>query len=138
MADEIINLKARIRDALLDDDLISEIADRVMESRAKETSLDVPKLIEALRDSHKRLSVNHDFKVGDLVRWKPGLRNRKYPAADEPGIVLKILDAPVIDANEKPYSSFYREPLDIILGLIDEEGDLIAFHFDKRRFELLK
>ena len=33
---------------------------------------------------------------------------------------------------------YFNEPLDLILGLIDEEGDFAIFYYDKRRFEPLE
>jgi hypothetical protein len=72
------------------------------------------------------------------VKWKEGLRNRKYPAINEPVIVVRVLDTPFFDDSEKPYSALFREPLDILLGLVDSEGDLVTFHYDRRRFEPFK
>ena len=46
--------------------------------------------------------------------------------------VLQKLACTEKDDASTPY---YREPLDVVLGLTDEDGDFLCFHFDSRRFE---
>jgi hypothetical protein len=75
------------------------------------------------------------FRRGQLVKWKPKLKNRKRPAYGEPAIVVDVLDTPVFDGKEEAGSAYFREPLDIILGVIDVDGDFATFHFDSRRFD---
>ncbi len=84
---------------------------------------------------YKKLLESHDFQVGDLVKWKPGLKNKKRPYVDQPAIVVQLLETPIINRNEETGSTYYREPLDIILGLFDDEGEFLMFYYDKRRFE---
>jgi len=31
-------------------------------------------------------------------------------------------------------SPYFREPLDIVLGFLNGDGDFITYHFDSRRF----
>ena len=76
------------------------------------------------------------FEVGQIVQWKPGLKNSRRPLYDQPLVVLEVLDSPIRDTKVATGSPYYREPLDIVLGLIDEDGDFLAFHFDSNRFEL--
>jgi len=33
-------------------------------------------------------------------------------------------------------SNLFREPLTLVLGMHDRDGDFLAYHFDGRRFEL--
>ncbi|NOS71788.1 MAG: hypothetical protein HOP33_17900 [Verrucomicrobia bacterium] len=78
---------------------------------------------------------NHNFVVGQLVRWKSGLKNRKRPAYGEPVIVVEVLPEPVHDPTEEAGSAYFREHLTVVLGLLDIDGDFVLFHFDSRRFE---
>jgi len=74
--------------------------------------------------------------VGDLVKWKEGLKNKKRPDSNQPAIVVQLLEKPLIERQgEEAGSPYYREPLDIILGLFDEENEFLMFYYDKRRFE---
>jgi hypothetical protein len=54
-------------------------------------------------------------------------------------VVLEVLDAPIPDSETESGSTYFREPLSLVLGLFwDREpgrGDFVAFHFDGRRFE---
>jgi len=76
-----------------------------------------------------------DFKPGDLVMWKQGLRNRYFPAEGAPAIVVGLAPGAVSEVRD-PGSAQYREPLDIQLGILDADGDFIAFYYDRRRFIL--
>jgi hypothetical protein len=80
----------------------------------------------------------HTFRKGQLVRWKPGLKNRKAPAYNEVVIVRKVLTGPVFDTCEASTcagSPYFGEPLNLVLGVLDDDGDFLEFHFDGRRFE---
>lgn len=92
-----------------------------------------------LRERFEVFTRQHPFKPGDLVGWKPGLRNRKVPTYDAPAIVIEVLDEPVLDKSEESGSAYYREPHDLILGVIwdrePERGHFVTFHYDSRRFQ---
>lgn len=76
------------------------------------------------------------FKVGMLVKWKPGLSNRRMPAADEIGIVSRVLDTPIFDANRKDAGNpYFHEPLDIAVAILDSDGEFIEFHYDSHRLQ---
>lgn len=93
-----------------------------------------------LRERYALLNQQQPFKPGDLVCWKPGLRNRRVPAYGAPAVVLEVLDAPIADTETESGSTYFREPLNLVLGLFwDREpgrGDFVAFHFDGRRFQV--
>ena len=85
-------------------------------------------------EMYERLNRKYLFQPGQLVRWKPEMRNRKYPAYGECGVVVSLLDHPVFDEGGHSGSSSFREPLDVVLGFVDSDGDFITYHFDSRRF----
>jgi len=86
------------------------------------------------RAMHERFYRRYEFQPGQLVRWKPELKNRKFPAYGECGVVVSVLSDPVMDTSNDSGSPYYREPLDIVLGFVDGDGDFITYHFDSRRF----
>jgi hypothetical protein len=90
---------------------------------------------QALEAAHAAYKERHVFTEGQLVRWKPKLRNKQLPEYGQLAIVMNVLDEPVANVVEPSDSPYYHEPLDIVLGVIDGSGDLICFHFDARRFE---
>jgi len=75
----------------------------------------------------------HRFQRGDLVTWKPGLRNRKMPDYGEPMVVVEVLDEPVYDQTADSGSPYFREPLSVRCLLVDEDGDALVFYYDARR-----
>ncbi len=78
-----------------------------------------------------------EFKPGEVVRWKPGLKNKKYPKEDQIAMVIQQLEKPVIESERDSGSPYFNEPLDLVLGVLDDDNDLMVFHYDKRRFELV-
>ena len=77
------------------------------------------------------------FHPGQIVQWKVGMKNRTKPAYAEPVIVMDVLNPPVYDLSEgKEGSNLFREPLTVVLGMHDTDGDFLLFHYDGRRFEL--
>ena len=113
---------------------------RLMRSEAGDDSqlLEDPETLlhkaDKAKAMYERFVRRYEFHPGQLVRWKPELRNRNFPAYGECGVVVSILPEPVIDPSNDSGSSYYREPLDIVLGFVDGEGDFITYHFDSRRF----
>lgn len=84
------------------------------------------------------MDVKHTFRKGQFVRWKAGLRNRGMPAYNEPVVVRKVLVTPVLDMCETARCSgspYFEEPLTLVLGIIDPDGDFVELHYDGRRFE---
>ena len=97
----------------------------------------VPLLLERY---HQLKEVRHELRAGMIITWKPGLKNRRWPAYDEPCVVLEVLAEPVFD-NGEPGSTYFREPLDMIVGLFlpegEHRGDFLAFHGCSERFQPL-
>jgi hypothetical protein len=53
--------------------------------------------------------------------------------------VVSVLDAPVFDNEPEGGSTYFRDPLSLVLGVIWDRdpgrGDFDTFHFEGRRFE---
>ena len=78
------------------------------------------------------------FKVGDIITWKAGMRNKTIPDIGIPGIVLNIFYPVLIDEDREVTSTYYNDILDIQVGFISKEDEFIVFAQDSRRFELYK
>lgn len=95
-------------------------------------------LIHALTERHEDLKLRHPFKSGDIVTWKPGLDNRRYPRMGFPAVVLEVLEKPLFDVENDSSSPYFREPLDMIIGTyVEKEGKptvFLTWHVDSRRF----
>jgi len=83
------------------------------------------------------LAVNYlegyKFQPGDLVTWKPGLRNRVMPDYGEAAAVIEVLTTPVYDQTADSSSPYFREPLSLRCLVIDKDGDAMIFYFDANR-----
>jgi hypothetical protein len=108
------------------------------ETTARESPVfrgDPSKRAQLLVEYYDDLRKDFAFKPGDIVKWKAGLRNRLLPKYEEPAIVVQVLDRPEFDQSRDAGSTYFREPLDVVLGILDSDGDFSLFHLDRRRFE---
>lgn len=107
----------------------SSDSDRAPPSRATCSFSELKTQLETLLEEPER-----PFCPGDVVVWKEGCQNRKRPKAGEFAVVAHVLDHPVFGSEDSSGSPYFREPLDIALMLLDDDGDITIYHFDKRRF----
>jgi hypothetical protein len=86
---------------------------------------------EELMQAYKEMNTRHLFKEGQIVEWKhERLRNKNMCG---PFIVMEVLEKPLITDEQSAGSPYFREPLDLVLGCFDEEGDFLCFYYDSRR-----
>jgi len=78
------------------------------------------------------MNESNTFVPGDIVDWKTNLTNKTIKG---PFVVTEVLDKPIVDADEEPGSSYFREPLDIKLGSIRDDGRFSETHVDSRRIQ---
>ncbi|MEG4501883.1 hypothetical protein QUB05_32480 [Microcoleus sp. F10-C6] len=91
--------------------------------------------IAQLKSVCKSFIKKESLEVGQIVKWKDHLKNRKLPHKNQPAIVIALLDKPVISTDDEPGSPYFLETLDIILGIIVENGTFLTYYYDSRRFE---
>lgn len=93
----------------------------------------------ALRQRYELFNRNYKFVPGDLVTWKPGLKDRRVPAYGQPAVVMEMIAQPILDTDQESGSTYFRQPLDMVLGVIWEydpnRSEFVTFHFDSRRFQ---
>ena len=124
-----------------DQEKINELMKELERKKLASTPMsreDASRKAKLLSDAYSKITngAENKLKAGKLAQWKKGLKNKRMPRYGEPAIVLEILAEPVIDEENGGGSSYFREPLNLILGFIDEDdGDFVIFHYDKRRFE---
>lgn len=88
---------------------------------------------DSLKESFALLTEKHPFKPGDVVQWKQGMKNRRSKG---PFVVVEALKTPVFDSDKNSSgSTYFREPLDIVLGSTDRDGDFTTYYYDSRRFQ---
>ncbi len=117
----------------------SVLAKAMMKSILEDVEEEVikrPVEIEARRmlDYYNDLSKSFDFREGDLVTWKQGLKNGRFPHQEYPAVVSRKYDEPVIREDMESGSNHFREPLDMII-IVDTGDEVSEFHVDSRRFK---
>jgi hypothetical protein len=120
-------------------DFESVLAKAVMNSLAEEADTGAickrPPELEARRiiDLFNDLKRNGEFRIGDLVTWKPGLKNGRYPEKNYPAVVTRVYEQPLVRSDMESGSNHFREPLDLVI-LVDTGDEVSEFHVDSRRF----
>jgi hypothetical protein len=90
--------------------------------------------VEELRRRHALLEEKHEFKPGDVVQWKQGLRDRRVPEYGVPVIVVEVKPGNV-DPTTESGTPYFQCPCDLVVGFGDPRGDFVLYHNDARRFE---
>lgn len=91
-----------------------------------------------LKELSERLDQFHIFAKGQFVKWKQGLKNRKFPDYGEPAIVTAVLPSAIFDPGEATAGSpYFHEPLTFVLGIYRDD-EFLEFRLDSRRFELFE
>lgn len=115
------------------DTLLRKLIDGALsaqDTREVVSKSDIACKLQKLFDSYREAQT---FAPGDLVEWKEGLKNRRYPSYGEPVIVVEVYDEPIYVDNDSG-SQYFREPLNIKLGWVDKDGEFAVFHYDSSRF----
>jgi hypothetical protein len=124
--EEGVNLDALNK---LTEALATERVDKILRYRT-------PSVVEDLRRSCAAYHApQRPLKVGEIIRWKEGLKNKRHPAYDQPVVVWEIVDPPRVNSAESSGSQYFYEPLDLIIAYFLEDGDIGVYHVDSRRFE---
>jgi hypothetical protein len=105
------------------------------DGETKATSKATPETLARLKELCASINNKQEFKVGDFVRQKSGLDNKKGPRFGGASIVTRLLEQPVFNAKEESGNPYFGEQLDMVIGELSEDGILLEFHVDSRRFE---
>ena len=87
---------------------------------------------EDLKIALETYNTKHNFHVGQIVAWKPNMKNKR---SEGPFIIVEILDPPVMDQEKDSGSPYFRELLTAKLGQFDSDSDFIVHHYDLNRFQ---
>lgn len=91
---------------------------------------------EELRQRFRRLQHEEAFQAGDLIEWKPGLRNTERPEYGVPALVLEVLETPAF-FGEDIGGPYFREPLTLVIGIYSQErGEMHRFGANGARWQL--
>ena len=91
-------------------------------------------MAQKLRDAYELMNQKHEFRPGDLVTWKSGLKNGRYPESGQPAIVTRVYRDPILRRDMDSGSNHFNEPLDMVV-MVDTGDELSEFHVDSRRFQ---
>lgn len=114
-------------------DLLKLLLRKTLEDKNSSTNSNEEK-IELLRKLKELYEKENVFEVGDIIRWKNQLKNRKLPDYNEPVIVLETLADSLFDQSKELGSAYYNEKNDIRVGIFRDDT-LLMFYFDSNRFE---
>jgi len=102
-------------------------------SKSEKNNLSKEEKIELLEKRYSAFSDKEVFKPGELIKWKPGLRNKGGLKYDDFAIVVDVLQDPIFDTEKDSGSPYFKEPLDMLVAFLDSDNDFIVLHVDSRR-----
>jgi hypothetical protein len=110
---------------------------KLVDGDSDEKIISVRRLCAQLITSYQQFTsgIEKSLQPGMLAQWKAGMKNRRTPEYDTPMVVVELLANPLPDSKFDSGSVYFREPLDIILGFLDEDDEFATLHYDSRRFE---
>lgn len=114
-------------------DLLKVLLRKAFDDKKSQTT-DNQSKVEILKKLKNLYETKYEFAVGDLIKWKSQLKNKKFPDYNEPVIILEILDVPICDTKPEVGSTYFNEKLDIKVGMFRDDT-LLTFYFDSNRFE---
>ena len=129
--------KSKTEMTLVSENAISDLAQDVEEKYRVFTTARQSYDTARLRKRMDAFLRKDKFKQGQIVAWKEDMRNRKKPEYGQPAVVIEVLKEPLKDLSGAGTISF-NEPLDLLVGFFDEDGDWVALYVDARRFELFE
>jgi hypothetical protein len=114
--------------------LAKAVMSSLMEDGESDSASKRPPEIEARRilDLYRDMQKSHKFSPGDLVTWKQGLKNGRYPEKNYPAIVTRVYEEPIIRSDMDSGSNHFREHLDLVI-MVDTGDEVSEFHVDSRR-----
>ena len=74
------------------------------------------------------------FKPGDLVMWKPGLKDCRVPEYGEPVVVLEVAPGNISSCDDS-HNRKYREPCDVRVGVYPDGSTFVGFWMDGKRLQ---
>jgi len=83
-----------------------------------------------IQAAYNEFDKQHSFEPGQLVQWKPFMKNRRFPAYGAPAIVVGPFLGRETDGDGDPVV----ERDDIALGILDGEQSFRIFPFPQQRF----
>lgn len=119
----------------------SNILKALLSSKNKPDKRDLSRKekIETLEERYSAFIKHNDFKSGELVKWKPGLRNKNGFKDDDAAIVIEALKNPIFDQKHDSGSPYFKEPLDMLIAFLDpDNNNFIILYVDSRRMEHAK
>lgn len=86
--------------------------------------------------SRSYLDSASEWSVGQLVQWRPNLRNRQFPEYGRPGVVIET-NLPKLDRGSYLFPlSHDEEATDTLVGWLDGDFDLRVQRVEARRLQL--
>ena len=90
--------------------------------------------IDLLKKGFDLIQQKNDFQPGDIVRFKPGMHNRKFPSKDSCAIIVEMIDP--IEPDGEISSAYATEKLDCIVGVIEPNDNVfLMFYGSSQRLE---
>jgi hypothetical protein len=117
-------------------DTIMEMATQAAEERKEFPKRDFEVIATDLVNKFAEYNSTGEFKAGDLVEWKPGLRSNGFPDYGVPMILISRLPQPYTVHADNNYNAPYMLMFDVVVGVLSpNEGLFLHMKIDSNRVQ---
>lgn len=103
------------------------------EKLAEYSQQQIASAMAELQELRQIFDTGHAFTPGDIIQWKPNMRDRPFPAYNTPVIVLEVISPPLQHCHDVGASAAPAKH-DLVIG-INMEGVLRHYYADSRRYQ---
>ena len=90
---------------------------------------------EVLKELGQRYLAKSSMVPGDLVTWKKGLRDSRFPEYGKPVVVIEIVPGQRRPLEGDASGNHCGELIEMRIGVTDDDGDLTCFWVNANRFD---
>ena len=116
------------------EDAMRETFQKIRECEKAERAENIKGTPELLKGLYSQYAEGHEFKPGDVVRFKESLQASKYPLPGEAAIVLEVVPGRRPSAEQNHGSNHEDEPNGVRIGCM-VKNSFEGFWEDENRLE---
>ncbi|WP_429169376.1 hypothetical protein [Aeromonas hydrophila] len=116
--------------AVLDGEVVLGIS---VEQMLQYGAAHIESMKKAMHDGLYVFNEKNIFRPGQFIQWKPGMKTMRFPDYGTPVIVIEVLGVPRVLDSESG-SAHAPAKLDLVIGMVGENGAFIHYYADSRRF----
>lgn len=89
-----------------------------------------------LKELYDEFCKRHEFKPGNMVKWKTKMKNRRFPRYQDVAMFVKYLPEKIMDEEEDSGNPDWKKEYDCVIAVVNPDGKMASFIYDSELFTL--